>query len=97
MTRLMLQAALLLGDPGVGYAPLGAPAADLQIRFAPDASESETREVLQAAGARIADGPSAAGVYRLRVLGDAGDAERIARALEVLARRPEVIVHVARE
>lgn len=45
----------------------GAPAV-MQATFAPDATEQDIREVLQAAGASIADGPTALGIYHLRLV-----------------------------
>ncbi|MEO3429934.1 hypothetical protein AAFN88_13805 [Pelagibius sp. CAU 1746] len=45
----------------------GAPAV-MQVTFAPDATEQDIREVLQAAGASIADGPTALGIYNLRLV-----------------------------
>ncbi len=40
----------------------------MQVTFAPDATEQDIREVLQAAGASIADGPTALGIYNLRLV-----------------------------
>ncbi len=58
------------------YGTLGARAAppgSLVVSFDPATPESELRRILQASGARIVDGPTAAGAYVLDVAaGDAG-------------------------
>jgi hypothetical protein len=62
---------LALARPGLGeasYRTLGAHAAaraDIVVRFDPSTPESELRRVLQASGARVVDGPSAAGAWML--------------------------------
>ncbi|WP_157801326.1 zf-HC2 domain-containing protein [Sphingobium sp. LB126] len=73
------QAALLLGavtlfrpqGPQAAYRTLGAPAArgngNLLIMFRPDTPEQEMRLVIGRAGARLVDGPTAAGAYVLDV------------------------------
>jgi DNA-directed RNA polymerase specialized sigma24 family protein len=59
-----------------GYSTLGARAAapgNLVVSFDPATPERELRRILQASGARIVDGPTAAGAYVLDVaVGDAG-------------------------
>jgi hypothetical protein len=62
---------LTLARPGPGeatYRTLGAQTAaraDIVVRFDPATPESELRRVLQASGARVVDGPSAAGAWVL--------------------------------
>lgn len=88
----------LTGGPGSevdiagGPAGLGAPV--LQVTFAPDATEMEMRDVLQAAGASIADGPNALGVYRLRLV-DAGSTT-VEEALATLRANAEVVTFAER-
>jgi hypothetical protein len=64
------------GRNAAGYSALGArPAApgSLVVTFDPATPEQELRRILQASGARIVDGPTAAGAYVLDVAaGDAG-------------------------
>ena len=67
----------------------GAP--DLQVTFAPSATEQEIREVLQSAGTVIVDGPSALGIYGLRLADPEGDAAAIEAALVTLQARGDVV------
>lgn len=88
----------LTGGPGSevdiagGSADLGAPM--LQVTFAPDATEMEMRDVLQAAGASIADGPNTLGVYRLRLV-DAGSTT-VEEALATLRANADVVTFAER-
>ncbi len=83
----------LLGDEAVQEAGVL-----LQVEFVPAASEAEIRALLLEVGAVIVNGPSAAGVYRLRLEGVGGDdAAAVTRVLERLRSRPDVVRHVARE
>jgi hypothetical protein len=78
------------------YAPLSGPAASetlLQVEFAPEAREAALRAALQAVGARIVDGPSAAGLYRI-ALEPGRDPQQ---ALEALQARTDLVQHIARE
>lgn len=63
----------------------------LKVAFAPNASEGDIRQALQAAKARIADGPSAMGLYLLRVKAEDADA-----AIALLSARPAVVESVQR-
>jgi hypothetical protein len=67
----------------LGAAP--AAAGNLVVMFRPDTAERDMRGALAAAGARLADGPTAAGAYVLRVPPD-----QRAASLEILRRRAEV-------
>jgi anti-sigma factor RsiW len=78
------------------YAPLSGPATGevvLQVEFTPDAREVELRAALHAVGARIVDGPSAAGVYRI-ALEPGRDSQQ---ALDELQARTDLVRHIARE
>ncbi|MFO7593813.1 MAG: zf-HC2 domain-containing protein [Pseudomonadota bacterium] len=55
-------------DDGYGLAGDRVQSATLQVKFNPDATEKELRGALQAAGAEIVTGPSAMGVYRIRLV-----------------------------
>jgi Putative zinc-finger len=69
---LMLVVALVPArEPDPRYHALGSPSAaptgNLIVMFRPDTSEHDMRRVLDASGARVVDGPTAAGAYVLRV------------------------------
>lgn len=95
-----LQAALFIGGliwfgaqpaskPGTVRSSAAVPVGrdgDLAVTFNPRATEETLRAALLANQARIVDGPSAAGAYRLRV-----QEGRQAAVLADLRRRPEVI------
>jgi anti-sigma-K factor RskA len=88
----------LTGGPGSdvetasGNAGLAAPV--LQVTFASDATELEIREVLQSAGASIADGPTALGIYNLRLV-DAGTTT-VEEALATLRASGDVVTFAER-
>jgi anti-sigma factor RsiW len=99
---IVVQGLLLagLGQQGIdpGIRPLSAPAYAeplLQVRFRPEATESRIREVLLNADAVLVDGPSAAGIYRLRA--SDGSQEGLARTEGVLRSHPDIVIHLARE
>jgi hypothetical protein len=83
--------ALLLARPDAGDAryrllAAGAPVqGDLVVAFRPDTPERELRRILQDSGARVLDGPTAAGAYVL-----AARADTPARALARLRAEPAV-------
>jgi hypothetical protein len=68
----------------------------LQVRFSPDATEARIRALLQDTEAVFVDGPSATGVYRLRLTTEPAGEEIIARQLARL-RESGIVEHVARE
>ena len=77
------------GDDGA-YRALGAGApvatqGNLVVMFKPDTSERELRRILQASGARLADGPTVSGAYVLNVA-----PARAAAALAQLRTEPSV-------
>lgn len=61
----------------------------LKVAFSPRASEGDIRQVLLAAQARIVDGPSALGLYLLRVRLEDSD-----NAVKVLTNQPRVVESV---
>ena len=77
---------------GAGYAGVV-----LQIDFAPDASAEAITESLRGASATIIDGPSAVGIYRIRLDVDPDDEARIDEILAMLEARADVVEHVSRE
>jgi len=82
--------------------PLGArfesPAAILQVRFAPSATEPEIRAAINAVDGVLVDGPGALGIYRIRLAGvTARDAAAKARAAETLRARSKVVQEVTPE
>lgn len=66
----------------------------LQIEFQPAATESEIRGVLNAVNARIVDGPSALGLYRIQVEQDDQQAADIDAVLDRLRVSAEVVKYV---
>lgn len=59
------------GQGGFEIATDGPDGALVQVTFAPGATEAEIRELLLRLGGRLADGPSALGVYRIAFADDA--------------------------
>jgi len=97
---VVIQAGVMIGvggfgtpDSGVTTATGGSPAV-LQVTFAPDATEQQIRDTLQSAGASIADGPNALGVYRLRLV-DAGGTT-VDEALATLRASGDVVTFAER-
>lgn len=96
---VMVQAGIMVGlggfgttDSGVTTASGGSPAV-LQVTFAPEATEQQIRDVLQQAGASIADGPTALGVYNLRLV----DADTsVEEALATLRASGDVVTFAER-
>ena len=72
-----------------GYRTLGAaaPVAQLVVVFDGDVREARLRRLLQATGARIVDGPNAAGAYTLAVSPD-----RVASVRDALQASPDVVL-----
>ncbi len=98
---VVIQAGVMIslsGGPGseveIAHGTAGLTAPVLQVTFAPDATEQEIREVLQAAGASIADGPTALGIYNLRLV-DA-DATSVEEALTTLRASGDVVTFAER-
>jgi len=60
----------------------------LRVVFAPTATEAQMRALLESIGARIVDGPDAAGAYRIEV---SGDPKRVADALGAARARGDVL------
>jgi hypothetical protein len=84
-----------LGDFGGDVVDIATgPAPELQVTFAPDATEEQIRELLQSAGAAIADGPTALGIYQLRLV----DAESTSldEALTTLRANGDVVTFADR-
>lgn len=77
------------GAANGGYvqASAGADAGILDVTFAPNATEEQIRTLLLDNGLVIVDGPSAMGLYRLRLVED-GD---IAAAAEALRAKPAIV------
>jgi hypothetical protein len=75
----------------------GGEGATLQVRFAPDASETAIRELLQQVHGTIVDGPGALGVYHLKIDGADENAELAAKALEALRARSDIVLQAEQE
>ena len=95
---------LILVQAGLLIRPLTTPAAPpdqvvargltsapmrLQVVFNPTATEADIRGLLGALGARIVDGPTPTGEYRLELTG--GDPKRVADELRVARARHDVV------
>jgi len=84
---IVVQAALIgwLATREPVFEPLGGPAPAgvvLQLRFEPSATEANIRALLEAQHAVVIDGPSALGIYRVRLQGlRADDAGAVSKAL----------------
>jgi anti-sigma-K factor RskA len=95
---ILLQAAVIFHQwQGGDVVPAGGEGATLQVRFAPTASETAIREILQEIDGTIVDGPGAIGVYHLRIEGAAEDPALAAKALEILRGRPDVVLQAEEE
>jgi anti-sigma-K factor RskA len=96
---VMIQAGVMVGLGGFGTGggevttATGASPAVLQVTFAPEATEQEIRDVLQQAGASIADGPTALGVYNLRLVEEGASVEE---ALATLRASGDVVTFAER-
>lgn len=97
---IVVQAGVMVGMNS-GLIPTGgdvtiagkAPAV-MQVTFAPDATEQDIREVLQSAGASIADGPTALGIYNLRLVDP--NATTVEEALAALRANDTVVTFAER-
>ncbi len=69
----------------------------LQVSFASDASEAQIRKVLHSVEGSIIDGPSAIGIYRVRLDLPTEKKERINELIAILRSHSDVVIHVARE
>lgn len=94
---LIFQAVVLLQPSDDGARLAGAARADLQVSFVAKATEAEIRALLHRVDARIVDGPSAAGLYRLQLDARPEDEAAWTRVLEALRGEPDVVAFVARE
>lgn len=69
----------------------------LQINFSPNASEAQIRKLLQSVDGSIVDGPSAIGIYRVRLNLTTKNEERINERIAALRSHSDIVIHVARE
>ncbi len=99
---IVVQGALLLGNKsGSGddlYQPLSSSQAQtplLQVQFSPAATAQQMRELLRAARVTIVDGPSAAGIYRLKATPATLAATQA--AVKELNAHSNIITHLAIE
>lgn len=90
---ILLQAAV------IGYqwqqgtvTPAGGDGATLQVRFAPTASETAIREILQQIDGTIVDGPGVLGIYHVKIEGAEEDPAAAAKALEALRARRDIVL-----
>lgn len=98
---ILVQSALIvnLSRQPEQITPLGAryDGVVLQLSFAPDATEIEIRKLLERIDATLVGGPSAVGVYRVRLDVEPEAEKQITAAIAILREHKGVITHVARE
>jgi hypothetical protein len=75
----------------------GGAGATLQVRFAPTASETAIRELLQQIDGTIVDGPGSLGVYHVKVENAETDPAVAAKALESLRARSDIVLQAEQE
>jgi hypothetical protein len=75
----------------------GGDGATLQIRFAPTASETAIRELLQQIDGSIVDGPGALGVYHVKIDGAEDNPATAAKALAALRARSDIVLQAEEE
>jgi len=99
---IVVQGSFLLGEKPASlddvYQPLSStPSAvpQLQVQFTPTATEQQIREVLRANKLSIVSGPSAIGIYHLRVL--SGAAKDTSAAGKNLGAYTDIVLHVTVE
>lgn len=69
----------------------------VQVKFRSTASEAQIRELLLRVDGQIVEGPSAIGLYRVRIGNDDSSTATVKQALEVLHGSKEVVSHAAAE
>lgn len=80
-----------------GFERLAAPrggGAVLEVTFVPEATESAIREVLHGVSGRVVDGPSAIGVWSVRLSVPDDDRAGVEAAVDRLSARTDVVSHV---
>lgn len=81
--------------------PLGGPAEEgvvLQVKFAPNATEAQIRQLLQQTQATLIGGPGALGIYRLRLEGvTITQNQTIRHILDLLTAQTTVVTYAERE
>jgi hypothetical protein len=75
----------------------GGEGATLQVRFAPTASETAIREMLQEIDGTIVDGPGSLGIYHVRIENAETDPAVAAKALETLRARSDIVLQAEEE
>ncbi|MGE5240612.1 MAG: anti-sigma factor family protein [Bacteroidota bacterium] len=100
---IVIQSAVLINvmNRPAAITPLGGPVAEgvvLQVKFAPDATEAQIRQLLQQVQASLISGPGALGVYRVRLEGvTIAQDQAIQHVINELTGRRDVITYAARE
>jgi anti-sigma factor RsiW len=97
---IAVQAAILVDlRPWEGdFRPLSGPVEEgglVQVQFHPSASMAEIRELLLQVDGRIVDGPSAVGLYRVRIGSGDASAQVVADALSVLHANGDLVDYAA--
>jgi hypothetical protein len=95
---ILLQAAVIgyQWEGGI-LIPAGGDGATLQVRFAPTASETAIREMLQQIDGTIVDGPGSLGIYHVKIEGTEADPDVAAKALAALRARTDIVLQAEEE
>lgn len=78
----------LLSAPAVG---------DIQVRFTPHASEKQIRLLLQSIYGHIVDGPSALGIYHIRIESEKNRETALKLAIQTLREQSSVVSFASKE
>ncbi len=97
---IVVQAALLAGlrPSADGFQPLSGPVGGdriIQIQFQPTATEAQIRQLLQQVDGQLVDGPSAIGLYHVRIGAEGAATPPVVQALETLRAHSDVVAHAA--
>ncbi len=99
---IVVQAGLLINQwfGPAAIKPLAGPSAEgpvLQITFLPTATEAQIRETVRAVGGSFAGGPSAIGVYQIRVNVPRTDRNAAQLMVDALRQKKDIVAHAAWE
>ncbi|MDQ6956168.1 MAG: hypothetical protein Q9M21_03125 [Mariprofundaceae bacterium] len=75
----------------------GPSSADIQVIFTPNAAEAQIRALLQSIQAHIVDGPSAQGIYHIRIESEGNKKKELETAIQTLRKQGNVVHFVEKE
>jgi anti-sigma factor RsiW len=103
MLVVVIQAGIMLNQETQEtalYTPSGAVTSDgvvLQLQFTGQATAMQIQQALQAVDASIISGPSAIGLYRVKLNVPMNDTQQIQQAIDTLKSQQDVMAYVAQE